>query len=84
MPTLQKDGQCFEEDNEKAQILLQTFFPPQPKPQLQGLDEPPTASQNDPIAQLLTEQEIKRAIFSSNPRKAPGLDDIPFRVWQEL
>jgi hypothetical protein len=28
IPTLQKDGQCFKRDNENAQILLQTFFPP--------------------------------------------------------
>ena len=32
----------------------------------------------------LTENEVERAIFKSNPDKAPGPDDISFRVWREL
>jgi hypothetical protein len=32
----------------------------------------------------LTKHEIKRAIFRSSPDKAPGLDEISFRVWREL
>lgn len=28
--------------------------------------------------------EVRDAIFSSNSRKAPGSDDLPFKVWQEL
>jgi hypothetical protein len=32
----------------------------------------------------LTKHEIERAIFRSSPDKAPGLDEISFRVWREL
>lgn len=32
----------------------------------------------------LTEDEVKRAIFTANPRKAPGADGLTFRVWREL
>jgi ribonuclease HI/exonuclease III len=85
LTVLQKDGQWFEEDAAKAEVLLQTFFPQQPEPQaidneVEALEARPT----DPIQQLLTDDEVERAIFNSNPRKAPGPDDIPFRVWQEL
>jgi hypothetical protein len=32
----------------------------------------------------LTKHEIERAIFRSSLDKAPGLDEISFRVWREL
>jgi hypothetical protein len=32
----------------------------------------------------LTKDEVERAIFRSNPDKAPGPDEISFRVWREL
>jgi hypothetical protein len=32
----------------------------------------------------ITEAEVRAAIFRSNPKKAPGPDDIPFLVWQRI
>lgn len=70
----------------KQTPLLQTFFPPQPAPQGgQEVDETAIEAEvTDPIGSRLLEEEVERAIFSSNPRKAPGPDNLSFRVWQEL
>jgi hypothetical protein len=79
--------QEVEEDSEKAEVLLQTFFPKQPDPQLQlqlQEGEQTTESTKDWNSKDVQESEVHYAIFSSNPRKAPGPDDLPFRVWQEL
>ncbi|MGH7746248.1 MAG: hypothetical protein ACREQ5_16040, partial [Candidatus Dormibacteria bacterium] len=86
IPPLQGQGHVVEEESEKAELLLQTFFPSQPEPQLQPQlmtqpEEEPSLHQLDRDIQ---ESEIHWAIFNSNPRKAPGPDDIPFCVWQEL
>ena len=32
----------------------------------------------------MPEEEVERAIFRSNLRKAPGPNGLPFQVWQEL
>ena len=67
-------------------MLLRTFFPPQPAPISAEGDQAPYEQEDlrDPVGGLIREEEVKRAIFSSSPRKAAGPDDIPFRVWQEL
>lgn len=86
LPTLRKDTRSYEEDQDKADLLLQTFFPPQPAPQ-GGQEADATAVEaevTDPIGDRLLEEEVARAIFESNPRKAPGPDNLSFCVWQEL
>ena len=86
IPPLQKGDGLTDEDEEKAEVLLQTFFPPQPQP-ISTQDDCQAHEQedpSDPVAAQIREEEVKRAIFSSNPRKAAGPDDIPFRVWQEV
>ncbi|KFZ18004.1 hypothetical protein V501_01420, partial [Pseudogymnoascus sp. VKM F-4519 (FW-2642)] len=47
-------------------------------------DEKAREDLRDPVGGLIREEEVKRAIFSSNSRRAAGPDDIPFRVWQEI
>lgn len=42
------------------------------------------AEVTDPIGGRLQEEEEERVIFSSNPRKALGPDNLSFYVWQEL
>jgi hypothetical protein len=32
----------------------------------------------------MPEEEVERAIFESNPRKALGPDGLSFQLWQEL
>jgi hypothetical protein len=36
------------------------------------------------VYEEITESEVRAAIFRSSPKKAPGLDDIPFLVWQKV
>ena len=44
-----------------------------------------TGRQGEPLEwPQLTKEEVRRAIFKSSPNKAPGPDEISFRVWREL
>lgn len=82
VPTLVKDDKAASTDEEKAEMLMETFFPPQATPREPGVNQ---AIQPEPVAMApLTEDEVKRAIFTANPRKAPGADGLTFRVWREL
>jgi hypothetical protein len=58
-------------------------------PNLRPKRGPTQRSRLLPVAQCvewpnLTKHEIERAIFRSSLDKAPGLDEISFRVWREL
>lgn len=73
-------NEAAETDQEKGRMLLQSFFPQQltarnPDPPTQG-----------PQLQMprLTLHEIRHSISQSNPKKSPGIDEIPFLVWQKL
>ena len=71
----------MEEDSEKAEVLLQTFFPKQPNLQLQVQEgEQITEPTKDWSDKDIQESEVHYAIFSSNPRKALGLNDLLFWV----
>jgi hypothetical protein len=85
VPELIADGQRYKTDEEKANILMDTFFPTPPTPK--GYDPNPPTGKNkkQDIEWLpLTKGEVERVIFKSNPDKAPGPDEISFRVWREL
>lgn len=81
VPNLLHEGKSYHSDIEKAELLLYSFFPPQPV--ATGLN-----AVQPSITQLpwnpLTKKEIKAAFFSQKQDKAPGLDIIPFRVWRQL
>jgi hypothetical protein len=84
VPALQgSEGTVVDQDEEKARTLLRAFFPPQPEPENGDLDNSRAPLPVQPFKKI-TEAEIRRAIFRSNPRKAPGPDDIPFLVWQKI
>jgi hypothetical protein len=70
----------YEEEQDKADLLLQTFFLLQPAPQGgQEVDETAVEAEvTDPVGSRLLEEEVERAIFSSNLRKALGPDDLSF------
>ncbi len=63
---------------EIAECLLTNFFPP-----LQEVvAEPAQTVKAEPLSHVpLTTDEVKAAIFSSHPYKAPGMDDLPAIVW---
>jgi len=112
VPTLEKEGTIAESDAEKANLLMDTFFPSPPDP-CQEQEQGPEAiaqwseqrkrmsvrirsSRTDGTGQLeaipapelrmpkITEKEIKRAIQDSNPKKAAGMDELTFAVWQKV
>jgi hypothetical protein len=85
VPELVANGQRYETDEEKAEVLMATFFPTPPTPEGHNPDRLTRKNKKQDIEWLpLTKCEVERAIFKSNPDKAPGPDEISFRVWREL
>jgi ribonuclease HI len=76
------DGHNTVDSNESiAYALRHAFFPPLPPVTRSEPIEQPLSPLHCPI---LTEWEVKRAIFQANPWKAPGIDGLPAAVWQQL
>ena len=85
MPELLTGGQTYGTDEEKARILMATFFPTPPAPE-EGEETTDNRNHRNPSLAwpFLRKHEVEQAIFRSNPDKAPGPDEISFRVWREL
>jgi hypothetical protein len=85
IPDLTDGDRKYCTDEEKADILMSTFFPAQPEPEQAG-DGPAQHNRrrDNPTWPPLTKQEVERAIFRSSPDKSPGIDGVTFRVWREL
>jgi len=82
MPDLVAGGERAKTDMRKAEILMEAFFPVPPKPEGESrYNRRPGQSPDWPE---LTMHEIETAIFRSSQDKAPGLDEITFRVWREI
>jgi hypothetical protein len=81
IPVLSTTSGKAETAPEIAQYLLENFFPPLPEVSME-------AGQADRAEALphtqLTVDEVRAAIFSAHPYKAPGEDDLPAIVWQKL
>ena len=100
IPVLKFEDAEVTEEREKADLLLSSFFPVPPKPvDRDGSSAKPklvTRSGSRPREYAgkkvplrielpkLTLTEVEAAIMHSKSDKAPGLDDITFRVWKEL
>jgi hypothetical protein len=80
--TLRSGDQTINDDQGKAHILLETFFPPLPNIQ----DEPPRdRSLPDALPmEMITEHEIEMALMRMASWKAPGPDGLPVVVWQQM
>ena len=73
-------GDLVYKDNDIAEALLMSFFPPLPPyPSLSH-----TALSNQLSIEPLTDEEIQKAIISASPHKAPGRDKLPAVVWQHI
>lgn len=88
------------EEREKADLLLSFFFPVPPKPvDRDGSSVKPRLVTRSSIRPReypgkkvplriklpkLTLAEVEAEIMQSKSDKAPGLDEITFRVWKEL
>jgi hypothetical protein len=85
VPELTVGTQRYQSDEEKAGILMNTFFPTPPILETSE-DDNTDASRQDQTLEWpqLTKHEVKRAIFRSSSDKALGPDEISFRVWKEL
>jgi hypothetical protein len=69
-----------ESDQEKGEMLLQSFVPQQPVP-----ENPDPLPLGTPLhVPSLTLHEVKQAIHNAKPRKIPGVDELPSLVWQKL
>jgi hypothetical protein len=84
VPELTTNGQRYQSDEEKAKILMATFFPTPLAPEATGSETAEGSTSQSIRWPSLTKHEVERAIFKSNPDKAPGPDEISFRVWREL
>ena len=88
VPTLVHGGVAAETDEEKANMLMATFFPTPPEPSSgRGTAKKASRTGMRKVPQevpKITDEEIRQAIFRSNPRKAPGADEITFEMWRQL
>lgn len=85
VPDLVVGNRIYYTDEEKADLLMGTFFPQPPDPHGTEESQRQNRSRRDKSSwPLLTKHEVERAIFRSSPDKSPGTDGITFRVWREL
>ena len=67
---------------------MATFFPIPPEPSSGGgAAKKASRTGRSRVPQevpKITDEEIRQAIFRSNPRKAPGADEITFEMWRQL
>src|ERR1700712_2277321 len=66
------------ENNEKAQILLESFFPKMADPIIEDITPTKEEITWDPITGL----EIERALKAARGNTAPGEDNLPTLVWK--
>ena len=81
VPELVANGRRYVTDEEKAEVLIDTFFPTPPLPE--GHDPSRAARgkvEHNTKWPPLTKNEVERAIFKSSPDKALGPDEISFRI----
>ena len=82
IPGLVTGDETARTDSRKAEVLIDAFSPTPPEPDGGNLPAPKQRNKVDWPA--LTIQEIKEVISKSSPDKAPGPDEITFRVWKEI
>jgi hypothetical protein len=81
VPELVAKGRRYVTDEAKAKVLINTFFPTPPLPEGRDPDQVVRSRAGHDIGWLpLTKNKVERAIFKSNPDKAPGPDEISFCV----
>jgi hypothetical protein len=87
IPTLTKGENEARKDEDKAKMLMETFFPVPPDPIRQTRQENGQSMgslQAPPTAPEIGLTEVEFAIWSSSPEKSAGEDEITFTVWRRL
>ena len=78
LPALRKDDEVVNEPAKKADLLIESFFPP---PVTADVSDIETASYPEQLQiGQITMEEILQAIKFAPPNKAPGTDGIPNKV----
>jgi hypothetical protein len=82
VPTLRANDRTIDEDQGKAQALLETFFPPLPPIRGESVEDGP---QTEALPmEGITPHEIEGALTRMASWKAPGPDGLPVVVWQQI
>lgn len=82
IPTLHPADQAYDNDQEKAHALLQSFFPPLPNILYSPQED---TQQPDPLPmEMVTPHEVEAALMKMAPWKVPGPDGLPTVVWQQI
>jgi hypothetical protein len=86
IPELSVNGQRYQSDGEKGKALMEAFFPTPPMPEAPNNRARRGPSiRRDLLSGLASRNTRSRERSSgSNQDKAPGIDEINFRVWREL
>jgi ribonuclease HI len=79
IPPLKVGDHEFTDNQDKARVLMETFFPSTEPPPPENI-VPPREIPWDPI----TEMEITKALKAAKKRTAPGEDGLPTLVWSHL
>ncbi|BAE66183.1 unnamed protein product [Aspergillus oryzae RIB40] len=80
IPTLKVDTKEVTDNQEKAEVFLEAFFPKMADPGDEEVESPAEELRWEPI----TEIEIHRSIRAAKGTTAPGEDGIPTLVWKQL
>ena len=88
IPTLVQGVMIAKTDEDKANMLMDTFYPipPESRPGQKSSQRAGKVATSKVPKELppITEEEIRQAIFRFNPKKAPGADEITFEMWRRL
>ncbi|GFF97067.1 hypothetical protein IFM47457_11206 [Aspergillus lentulus] len=80
VPSLQVSYNKLVDNEDKARVFLDTFFPKMDEPN----NNPPTQAPLELLWPLITELEIKRALKAAKSSTAPGKDSLLTLVWKHL
>lgn len=80
IPTLVKENRVAATEEEKANLLLDTFFPKQPEPER---SETYREQQEQLRVPPIEKPEVEQAILLAHPDKGAGVDEMSARVWSE-
>jgi hypothetical protein len=82
IPPLERSDKSITQGNEEqADELLKTFFPPLPE----DIADEPVHHHHQPVPwPVITMEEVERKVFAASSWKAPGDDGLPVVVWKQI
>jgi hypothetical protein len=80
IPPLKVDSKEFADNQDKAKIFRDTFFPQMADP----VEETERPRKREIPWEPITEQEVHKALNAASGTTAPGEDGIPTLVWKKL